>query len=205
MQDQLDVYAYPYQDNLYINLTNRCTNNCEFCVRRGADGVGGYYLWIRKEPTPEEVIAQTGEDLDAYGEIVFCGFGEPMIRLEELKAVASYAKGKGKRVRVNTNGQANLIHDRDVTPELKNLVDCLSISLNSDDAEGYDNACHSQYGLDVYEGILDFSKRAMEYVPEVVLSVVDVIGEEAVERCKALCEERGIPLRVRSFIEPERP
>ncbi|MDL2225925.1 TatD family nuclease-associated radical SAM protein [Eubacteriales bacterium OttesenSCG-928-M02] len=205
MQEQnMDVYAYPYQGNLYINLTNRCTNNCEFCVRRGADGVGGHYLWIKKEPTAEEVIAQMGEDLSPYGEIVFCGFGEPTIRLDVLLQVAAYAKEKGLKVRVNTNGQASLIHGEDITPQLEGKVDCLSVSLNMGDAVGYDNACHSQYGLAAFDGILDFSKAAMAHVPEVILSVVDVIGEEEIQKCKTICAARGIPLRVRSFIEPER-
>ena len=92
--ERSDVYTYPYEGNLYINLTNRCTNNCEFCVRRGADGVGGHYLWIKKEPTAQEVIAQM-DHLDRYREVVFCGFGEPMMRLPELLEVAAYAKEKG--------------------------------------------------------------------------------------------------------------
>ena len=103
--ERSDVYTYPYEGNLYINLTNRCTNNCEFCVRRGADGVGGHYLWIKKEPTAQEVIAQM-DHLDRYREVVFCGFGEPMMRLPELLEVAAYAKERGKYTRINTNGQA---------------------------------------------------------------------------------------------------
>ena len=201
--ERSDVYAYPYEGNLYINLTNRCTNNCEFCVRRGSDGVGGHYLWIKKEPTAQEVIAQM-DHLDRYREVVFCGFGEPMMRLPELLEVAAYAKEKGKYTRINTNGQANLIYGRDVTPDLAGLIDCVSISLNRGDAQSYEDLCHSRFGLEAFPGLLSFAKAAKEHVPEVILSVVDTIGEAEIEKCRKLAEACGVPLRVRAFIEPER-
>lgn len=200
---QQDVYAYRYGENLYINLTNRCTNNCEFCVRRGADGVGGYDLWIKEEPTAQAVIAQLG-DLAPYPEVVFCGYGEPMMRLPVLKEVAAYLKRRGKYVRINTNGQANLIYGRDVTPELEGLVDCVSVSLNMGDAKAYDELCHSRFGRAAFTGLLEFARAAKEHVPHVVLSVVDTIGEEEIEKCRVLAEQYGVPLRVRAFIQPDR-
>ncbi|MBE5781272.1 MAG: radical SAM protein [Clostridiales bacterium] len=198
-----DVYAYDYGENLYINLTNACTNDCEFCVRRGADGVGGHYLWLKHEPTAEMVIAQMGEDLTKYGEIVFCGYGEPTMRLDTLLEVAAYAKQKGMRTRINTNGQANLIYGEDVTPRFAGLIDCVSVSLNMGSAAAYDALCHSVYGEAAFTALLEFAAAAKNHVDEVVLSVVDTIGEEEIAKCRAVAEEYGVTLRVREFIEPD--
>ena len=111
-----DTFVYPIGDALYINLTNRCTNRCTFCVREKADGVGGHYLWLSREPEAQEII----EEIDrtpGFQKIVFCGFGEPTIRLEQLKKIAAHCKEKGYNIRINTNGHANAFHNRDVTPE----------------------------------------------------------------------------------------
>lgn len=198
-----DVYAYEFEGKLYINLTNRCTNDCEFCLRRGTDGVGGHYLWIVKEPDAKDVIEQFG-DLNKYREVVFCGFGEPTIRLEVLKEVAAYLKKHNKKVRLDTNGLANLYYGRDITPELAGLIDTVSISLNTSSSEEYEALCHPVFGISAFEGMLDFAKKAKEHVPEVILSVVDTIGEDEIAKCRKIAERIGVPLRVRYYIEPER-
>ena len=122
------IYTYQLGESLYINLTNECTNACDFCVRNNPEGVGSYDLWLEKEPTAEEVIERI-PDPTRYQEIVFCGYGEPMMRLDTLLEVAEYIKDKGGKVRINTNGHANLIYNEDITPRLAGKVDIISISV----------------------------------------------------------------------------
>lgn len=197
------VFVYPCGDNLYVNLTNRCPNDCEFCIRRGNDTVEGNELWLDHEPSAQEVIDQlhTHVNWEQVPEIVFCGFGEPMERLDVLLEVAQYLKRHGKHTRVNTNGLANLIHGRDITPECRGCIDTISISLNASNAQAYDAVCHSIYGLQAYPALLDFAKKAALVVPHVMFSVVDTIGPAEIARCQELADACGIPLRVRAFIE----
>ena len=132
----MDTYVYEYGSGLYVNLTNRCNNNCAFCLRHTNQGVGRHRLWLEHEPTAEQVIEKM-QNLSAYEEVVFCGFGEPTLAWETLKQVAAYVKRQGKPVRVNTNGLGNLANGRDITPEAKGLVDTFSISLNASTPEAY--------------------------------------------------------------------
>ena len=141
----MDTYVYEYGSGLYVNLTNRCNNNCAFCLRHTNQGVGSHRLWLEHEPTAEQVIEKM-QDLSAYEEVVFCGFGEPTLAWETLKQIAAYVKQQGKPVRVNTNGLGNLANGRDITPEAEGLVDTFSISLNAATPEAYQELCHSQYG-----------------------------------------------------------
>jgi len=162
--------------------------------------MGEYNLWLDKEPTVQEVLEQIG-DPTQYSEIVFCGFGEPMIKLEELLEIAREIKRKGGRVRINTNGQANLYHGRNVVPLLKGLVDVISISLNAPTAEQYDAICHSYYGKEAFKSILEFARECVKVIPRVVLSVVDVLSPDDIERCRTIAEDIGAQLRVRQMIE----
>ena len=199
-----DVYAYDFGDNLYINLTNRCPNRCVFCLRSSRDGVGGHRLWLEKEPMAQDVIEQMNAyDPASYNEVVFCGFGEPTERLDVLLEVAAYAKSMHKTVRLDTNGLANLIHGEDVTPRLAGLVDTVSISLNATDAKKYDALCRSQYGETAYEALLDFAKKAKQYVKDVVFTVVDSIGEEEIQKAQRIARACGARLRIREYIAPE--
>ncbi len=200
----MNTYVYTLGDGLYINLTNRCTNACEFCLRQGSQGVGGSNLWIDREPEVEEVMEQFDNyNVDDYQEIVFCGFGEPMMRLEVLLDAAAQLKERypDKPLRINTNGQANLYYGEDITPRLEGLIDELSISLNTPTAEEYQAICHSRFKEAAFEGLLDFAVKAKRYVPKVKLSVVDVIGEDKVKLCQKVANERGIDLKVRAYIE----
>lgn len=191
-----NIYAYEYGDNLYINLTNSCCNSCEFCVRNDAETFEGHNLWLTHEPSADEVIEAMG-DLSKYDEIVMCGFGEPTDRLFVLLQVAMYAKSADKHVRINTNGLANLVHGRDVTPMLKGLIDVVSISLNAPDAESYDKLCHPSFGEAAYDALLDFAVKCKQYVPRVVLSVVDIMPAEDIEKCRRITERLGVEFRVR--------
>lgn len=191
--------AYSMGNKLYLNLTNQCSNDCEFCVRRGSEGIGGHKLWLDREPEYDEVIQAIG-DPRQYEEVVFVGFGEPLYRLELVKQVAAWLKEREMKVRVDTNGQANLIYGRDVTPELAGLVDMISISLNATTAEEYDRLCHSIYGVEAYEAMLTFAKEAKKYIPRVILSIVDYGGVD-IEKARQITDAIGVELRVREFIE----
>ena len=199
-----DVYAYDYGDNLYINLTNRCPNRCVFCLRNDHQGIGGHKLWLTHDPTAQQVIGQM-TDLHRYNEVVFCGFGEPMERLDVLLEVASYAKAQGKKVRINTCGLANLMYGEDVTPKLEGLVDTVSISLNASDAKAYDAVSRSRFGEEAFDALLDFAMKAKAHVPEVVFTVVDSIGEQEIEKARKIAKKCGVKLRIRTFISADDP
>ncbi len=195
--------VYKYQNNLYVNLTNRCTNKCKFCIRFTPSGVDQIDLWLEHEPEIDEVIKALNDmNFKAYKEIIFCGYGEPTYRFDILIGAAKYIKENSDlKIRVNTNGHANRIAGRDVTPELKGLVDCISISLNAENAKKYNDICICDYGEDGFYEMLDFAKKASKYVPDVILSVVDVIGKDEIEECRKIAEETGVKFRVREYSE----
>ena len=195
--------VYKYQNNLYINLTNRCTNKCKFCIRFTPSGVDNIDLWLEHEPDAKEVIDELiKQDYKSYEEIIFCGYGEPTMRFDVLIEVAKFIKETSSlKTRLNTNGHANKICGCDVTPELKGLIDCISISLNAENAQKYQEICICDYGEDGFYEMLDFAKKASEYVDEVVLSVVDVISESEIEACRKIAEETGVDFRVRVYSE----
>ncbi|NLX70448.1 MAG: radical SAM protein [Clostridiales bacterium] len=196
----MNTYVYTLGDALYINLTNQCTNRCEFCVRNLHPGVGGYDLWLDKEPTAQEVIERIG-DPSKYSEVVFCGYGEPMVKLDEIIAIARVLKEKGTKIRINTNGQANLYHGKNIVPLLEGLVDVVSISLNAPTAEKYQEICHSIYGVDAFDAVLDFARECAKVIPKVVFTVVDLLPPEDMERCRRIADEIGVELRVRKLME----
>lgn len=195
--------VYEYQKNLYVNLTNRCTNKCKFCIRFTPSGVDGIDLWLEHEPEIDEVISALEEKhFKAYDEIIFCGYGEPTMRWEVLIAAAKYIKDNSNaKIRLNTNGHANKIANKDITPMMEGLIDSISISLNAENAKKYNEICVCDYGEDGFYEMLDFAKKAKRYVKEVVLSVVDVIGDEAIEECRQIVEDVGVTYRVRPYSE----
>ncbi len=195
-----ETFVYEHGGSIYINLTNRCTNNCVFCIRNTEDGVDGYDLWLTHEPSSDEVIKQLEEhNIADYREIVFCGYGEPTIRLDVLLAVAGFIKNNypSVKTRINTNGQANLYHKKDITPKFKGLIDKLSVSLNAPNAKKYQKICISDYGEDAFCGLLEFSKHASRHTESVRLTVVDVIGDEEIAECRKIAEENGLELYIR--------
>lgn len=191
--------TYPLGDKLYLNLTNQCPNDCKFCVRKFKDGLGGYKLWLEEEPSPEEVIADI-ENPNDYEEIVFCGFGEPLMRLAAVKEVANWLKENyfGLPLRINTNGLANLIYDRNVLAELDGLIDSISISLNASHVEQYQKISQSKFGRKSFGAVLDFISKAKEHIPNVQASIVTYPGVD-VEECKKLANKLEVKLKIRSF------
>ena len=193
-----NIYVYTLGNKIYINLTNRCSNSGDFCIRRDHPDMDGQVLWIKDEPTVEEVIEQLPENLDDYdNEIVFCGYGEPTYNLDTLDEVASYLHCIDKTTRINTNGQANLIHGQDVTDVIVTSCDVINVSLNECTAAKYQQHCKSKFGEKAYDALIEFAKLCKQRGGNVVFSVVDSIGEADVAECKKLAEKLGIPLRIR--------
>lgn len=195
-----DTLIYRIGGAIYINLTNKCTNNCTFCLRETHDGVENYHLWLKKDPEASEIIEALEKEADV-SEAVFCGLGEPSMRLEVMLDVARYLKTRGSHVRLNTNGQGSAYAGRDITPELKGLIDTVSISLNASDAVKYDAICKSIYGEEGFDHMLDFAKSCLTQGIETILSVVDLIGEEEIAKCQKIAQDAGAKLRIRHYIE----
>lgn len=196
---------YIYGGKLYANLTNRCPCRCSFCIRGQADGLGSAQsLWLEHDPSWEEIQkAFESYDLKKYGEVIFCGYGEPMCALDHLLKACQYLKGLPfpVKTRLNTNGLGDLIQGRPTAPLLKGWIDAVSISLNAPDAERFNTLCRPSFGTDAYEAMLHFAEECKEVIPKVQFSVVDVISPEEIDRCRKIAEGMGIPLRVRHFNE----
>jgi TatD DNase family protein len=159
--------------------------------------VKGHLLKLDKEPDYDEVIKSIG-DPKKYDEVVFCGYGEPTLRLDLLKKVAQWLKERGITVRLNTNGEGNLIHKRNIVPELVGLVDIASISLNVDSSEKYDRICKSQFGEGVFYKVLDFLKECKKLLPKTIITVLD-LPETDLERSGKIAEELGVELKMRHW------
>ncbi len=187
---------YRIRDSLYLNITNRCTNRCGFCVRFQTSYVKGHNLKLEKEPSAEEIINAAGNP-GAYKEIVFCGLGEPLLRLDLVKEVSKRIKQKGGKVRINTNGHGNLIHGRNILPELQGIIDSLSISLDAENEEKYEKICKPVF-KNAFQAVISFIKEAEKYIPEVKITVVE-IPEININKCRTIAEELGVELRIRKF------
>lgn len=194
---QQGLIAYPIRNSLYLNITNRCSAACTFCVRYHTDFVKGHNLRLSEEPSADEIIRLIG-DPKRYAEIVFCGYGEPLLRLDVVKAVSAEVKQRGGRVRIDTNGHANMIHERNVLPELAGLVDAVSISLNAQNAELYDKITRSQFGIQAYEKVKDFIRQAKTHIPDVSVTIVS-LPEVDIEACRKIADDLGVKLRVRDY------
>ncbi len=194
---------YILDGNLYVNLTNKCSNGCDFCVRNERASYYGNYLWLKNgDPTADKVIsaAKGFGDLTRFKEVVFCGFGEPTYKVAEMVALCDYFHEKGLKTRLNTNGQGNLINKRDIVPDLKGKIDFVNISLNASCAEKYQPICRSQFKEAGFEGLIEFAKLCKKNGVPCRFSIVDCIGEEEIEACKRLASSVNIPLYIRSYI-----
>ena len=195
--------TYPVTTGLYVNMTNRCPCACTFCVRNKKDHVfESDSLWLEREPTVQEICDSLDTwDLSKYEEVVFCGFGEPTERLYDLLEVAKYIKSKSDiRIRINTNGLADLIWKQSTAPKLKGLIDAVSISLNATNKEDYLEVVRPKFGIESFDAMLQFTKDCTEYVPSVMMTVVDVVTtKEEQEKCREICESVGAIFRVRPY------
>ena len=197
--------TYEGRNAIYVNITNRCPCACVFCLRHNKDHVfNADSLWLEREPTVKEICDSIDAwDLAKYDELVFCGYGEPTERLDDLLAVAAYVKERGNvKIRINTNGLADLIHGEKTARKLKGLIDTVSISLNATNKEDYLRLVRPKFGIGSYDAMLSFAKDCTEYVPEVVMTVVDVVtSKEEQEKSRKICESIGATLRIRPYEE----
>lgn len=192
---------YTYKNQVYANITNKCDCSCKFCIRSHRDSVGeAENLWHKKEPALEEIKRAIDEfDFQGYDELVFCGYGEPTCALENLIESAAYVKEKYKiKIRLNTNGLANLYHKRNVVPELAKVIDSISISLNAPTAEKYQEVTRPQFE-NAFPAMLEFASLAQAAFEHTQLSIVDVLPEEEIKECQKIADDRGIFLKIRKF------
>ncbi|MDD4163874.1 MAG: TIGR04100 family radical SAM protein [Eubacteriales bacterium] len=196
--------TYIVGNGIYVNLTNRCTNRCSFCIRNNGDGAyGSDSLWLEREPTVEEVLADFEKyDMSKYDEIVYCGYGEPTIRIDTLLETAKVLKEKYKKpIRINTNGQGSLINKRNIAPLFKHIIDTVSISLNAADAESYEKMCLPVYGKKAYEALIEFGRECVPYVKNVLFSVVrQTLSEDEISACEQIAKKAGVKLRIRELV-----
>lgn len=195
----MDTYVYKIADGLYINLTNRCSNRCVFCVRDQSAEYEGYSLWLTGgEPSVRQITEAIGNP-KKYKEIVFCGYGEPTYRLAEMIEICDYVHQAGGKTRLNTNGHGNLINGRNIAPELFGKLDGVNISLNAPDEASYVAVCRPQKE-GAYKAVLQFAEDCKSAGINCWFSVVDSIGKEQIDRCRKIANATDIPLRVRKYI-----
>lgn len=195
--------TYEYGKNLYVNLTNRCPNRCEFCLRtHSAGSIYAEDLWLEREPSKEEILEDIKKrDLNQYQQLVFCGYGEPTCRLQDLLWLCDQVKKFSSiDIRINTNGLSDLINGKHSAAQLDDRVDVVSISLNAPNAEKYEDVCHSEFGLEAFPAILKFAAEAGLYVPKVYMTVVDTMPQADIDECRRICEGLGAIFRVRKYI-----
>lgn len=192
------VIHYDLHGSRYLNVTSRCTLRCAFCPKfNGSWTVSNYDLRLHEEPDADQLIAAAG-DPSAFHEIVFCGLGEPTLRLYTVLEVGAELRQRGARVRLNTDGLANLVHGRDVTPDFEDSIDAISISLNAQNEDIYNRHCRPPKP-GAYQAMLDFAARAREFVPSVTLTAIDGLAGVDIPACRAIAERLGVGFRRREL------
>jgi TatD DNase family protein len=192
--------TYSYNNNLYINLTNRCTSACTFCIKNKWGGkFRGSDLKLQSEPSAEEVIKAIG-DPKKYGEVIFCGYGEPLLRLDAVKKIAAWVKENGGRVRINTSGHANLEYDRNIVPELIGIVDAISISLNATGPEEYVILHKPKFGAKSYQAVLDFTAECAKNIADVTLTCIEFPGTD-MKKCRDIAAKLNVKFRSRPYLD----
>ena len=195
-----------YKGNLYVNLTNRCDCDCVFCLRNKKDETSmseENSLWLDSEPSVNEFKDELKKiPWQNVTEVVFCGFGEPTQRLDDLIELLRFSKSINPKIptRLNTNGLCELAHGKEIANKFANILDTVSISLNASNAKRYFYLTRAQYGLQSYEAMLTFAEHCKKFVPNVVLTIVDnVNSQKEIEECQKICDEHGLKLRVRPY------
>lgn len=197
------VILYEVHNGLYVNMTNRCPCACTFCLRQTKDEMNGSgSLWLEYEPTVDEVKAEFSKfDMSKYSELVFCGFGEPTERLNDLLEVAEFVKSNYDiPIRINTNGLSDLVNGGDTAPMYEDKIDVVSISLNTPDPKKYLELVRPKFGEGSFEAMLKFAGNVKNYVPKVILSTVETtLTHDEEEKCSKICEDLGVTYRIRPF------
>lgn len=204
MYDDYSI-VYEFENNLYVNMTNRCTNSCTFCIRNNGDCVGNSKsLWLEEEPKREEIWAEIkSRKIETYNELVFCGYGEPLLRFNDVLYICEKMRSYSNiSIRINTNGQIEFINKRPLAQQFEGLVDCISISLNAPNAKKYNELCKP--ALDgVFEAILNFTRHCKIYVPTVILTVIgDILTPEEIQVCRTIAEDEiGVKFKIRKLMK----
>lgn len=195
---------YKFDGKLYANITNQCPCACEFCIRKNSDSVGNNdSLWLEHEPSYDEIISAFDSfDKTGLDELVFCGYGEPMMRAHALVKVAEYVKANtNMKIRINTNGLIAFMEPLFDISTLKYKIDKVSISLNASNPDKYFQITNPKYGLPSYNAMLNFALRVQEFVPDVSFTIVDMdLDEDEIEKCKERAKDLGLPLRIRHYV-----
>lgn len=199
-----NILVYELENKIYINLTNRCTNDCIFCLRKDKDDVCGQQLWLDTEDfTVDDVIEQL-KNFELSSEVIFCGYGEPLLKFQILKETAKYIKQNYPdiKIRINTNGHANYVYKKNVIPELVGLIDEISVSLNGESDKEYDELSQPKFD-GAYEEVKNFIKCSSNAGIKTVASVVDGYKGKRlnIEKCRQIANELGAELRVREWIQ----
>lgn len=205
MIEKAMTITYEVDAGLYINITNQCSNHCAFCIRNNGDGAyGSESLWLFREPTVDEVLESVfSRDIKKYKEIVFCGYGEPSYRLKDARRIALAIKKQypDAYIRMNTNGQSDLILGENTAPLYRDAFDAISISLNTPNAENYLAICRPIFGKNAYECILRFAQNVKKFVPCVAFSVVrQTLTPQELKECEMIARSAGISLKIRDYI-----
>lgn len=191
--------VYKYHNSLYVNLTNSCTMACTYCIKyRWKGKFRGHNLSLAKEPTAKQVIRAIGNP-KKYEEIVFCGYGEPLLQLEQLKEIAGWVKSRDGRTRINTSGHANLVYGRNIAPELKGIVDAVSISLNASNPAQYVKLHKPKFGRKAFYAAINFAKECKKYIGDVTITTINIPGID-LNKCRRIASRIKVKFKVRPYL-----
>ncbi|GHT36215.1 hypothetical protein AGMMS49593_00480 [Endomicrobiia bacterium] len=198
----MNTVSYVFEGNLYLNITNRCMMACPYCIKhKWANKFNGSNLKLEREPSHQEVIESIG-DPTKYKEVIFCGYGDSLIDVEAVKKIAKWIKEHKGMVRINTSGLANRYHSKNILPELEGLVDVISISLNGSNPKEYNKLNRPMFKEESFDEVLKFAKEAKNYIPKVVVTVVEFPGFD-VSKVEKLAKEIGVRFRARPYLDNE--
>jgi len=198
----MSTISYVYRSNLYLNITNRCMMSCPYCIKRKWDNkFRGTNLKLDVEPSYKEVITAI-KDPKNYGEVIFCGYGDCLVNIGAVKKISRWIKDNGGKVRVNTSGLANRYYGRNVLPELKGLVDIISISLNGSSPKEHNEINKPMFGEESFDEVVKFAKEARNYISKVVVTAVESLGFDT-SKVEKISREIGVQFRIRPYLGDE--
>jgi cyclic pyranopterin phosphate synthase len=196
--------AYRAGGSIYLNLTNRCSNACEFCIRDWTNGVYGADLRLDQEPELDEVLqAVELAFLDGPAdEVVFCGFGEPTMRLDLVLAVTEWLTLRRIRTRLDTNGHGQLLNPEVEVPAALAAagLGSITVSLNAATPHEYDRVCRPTFAKS-YRAVLNFAEQCLAQGIETTLTAVDYPGAD-LPAVADIATAMGAGFRARGYAAP---
>jgi len=197
--------VYKFKKNLYINLTNRCSNRCIFCNRKNLERYINTKLKLNSEPKVSEIMKEIKTKTKEFRpkEIVFCGFGEPLLRADTVIKIIKYIKARNPDmlVRLDTNGQAKIFYPkRNIASELRKAgLDKISISLNAHNKKNYFQLCRPAAGEKAFQEVINFIKECRN--SEIETRVTFVESGINKKKCKELAKKLKVKFLFRKLIE----